>query len=146
MNSSNSKTTKSRSIQGSSWGKVTSQRGTRSSYVTPNKNPARNHPQNSTTKITRKSFENHQKEKQERQHKALRNHTESFIHTMKVHTRSSLAPGHPSLFLDITWSSQASSRKTREKTNENDKGKWAQVPRVGCHPSLLVFIRGQPKD
>jgi hypothetical protein len=38
------KTTKSRSIQGSSWGKVTSQKGTRSSYVTPNKNPARNHP------------------------------------------------------------------------------------------------------
>jgi hypothetical protein len=43
-------------------GKVTSQRGTRSSYITPHMNPARNQPQNSATKITRKSSENHQKE------------------------------------------------------------------------------------
>jgi hypothetical protein len=96
------KTTKSRPIQGGSWGKVTSQRGTRSSYVTPNKNPARNCPQNSATKITTKSSINHQKEGRERQHKSLRNHAESSIHTMKVHTRSSLPPIHPSLSLDLT--------------------------------------------
>jgi hypothetical protein len=65
--------------------------------VPKNKNPARNHPQNTTTKITRKSSKNHQEDKRETQHKALRNHAESFIHTMKVHTRSSLPPGH--LFL-----------------------------------------------
>jgi hypothetical protein len=96
------KTTKSRPIQGGSWGKVTSQRGTRSSYVAHNKNPTRNHPQNSSTKITTKSSENHQKEGRERQHKSLRNHAESSIHTMKVHTRSSLPPIHPSLSLDLT--------------------------------------------
>jgi hypothetical protein len=95
-------TTKSRPIQGGSWGKVTSQRGTRSSYVTPNKNPARNHPQNSAMKITTKSSENHQNEGRERQHQSLRNHAESSIHTMKVHTRSSLPPIHPSLSLDLT--------------------------------------------
>jgi hypothetical protein len=96
------KTTKSRPIQGDSWGKVTSQRGTRSSYVTPNKNLTRNRPQNSTTKNTTKSSENHQKEGRERKHKSLRNHAESSIHTMKVHTRSSLQPIDPSLSLDLT--------------------------------------------
>jgi hypothetical protein len=50
--------------------------------------------------------------KWETQHKSLRNHVESYIHTMKVHTRSSLPPGHTSLSLDLTWSSQASPRKT----------------------------------
>jgi hypothetical protein len=42
------------------------------------------------------------KGKLERQHKALRNHAESSIHTMKVHIRSSLPPDHPSLSLDLT--------------------------------------------
>jgi hypothetical protein len=96
------KTTKSSPIQGDSWGKITSQGGTRSSYVTPNKNLARNHHQNSATKITTKIFENHQKGQRERQYKSLRNHAESSIHTMKVHTRSSLPPDDPSLFLDLT--------------------------------------------
>jgi hypothetical protein len=67
-----------------------------------------------------KGSENHQKEKWGRQHKALRNHAESSIHTMKVHTRSSFPLGHPSLSLDLTWSSQASPRKTRGKC----KQKW----------------------
>jgi hypothetical protein len=96
------KTTKSRPIQGGSWDKVTSERGTRSSYVTPNKNPTKNCPQNSATKLTTKSSENHQIEGWERQHKSLRNHAESSIHTMKVQTRSSLPPVHPSLSLDLT--------------------------------------------
>jgi hypothetical protein len=51
----------------------------------------------------------------------LRNHDESSIHTMKVHTRSSLSPDHPSLSLDLTRSSQASLRKLEEKENENRK-------------------------
>jgi hypothetical protein len=95
------KTIKSRPIQEGSWGKVNSQRGTRSSYVTPNKNPARNCPENSATKITTKSSENQQKDGRERQHQSLRNHAESSIHTMKVHTRSSLPLVHPSLSLDL---------------------------------------------
>jgi hypothetical protein len=95
------KTTKSSPIQGRFGGKVTSQRGTKSSYVTPKKSP-RNHPQNSATKITTKSFEKHHKEGREKQHTTLRNHAEPSIHTMKVHTRSSLPPIHPSLSLDLT--------------------------------------------
>jgi ligand-binding sensor domain-containing protein len=42
------------------------------------------------------------KGKWQRHNKALRNHAETFIHTMKVHTRSSLPPNHPSLFQDLT--------------------------------------------
>jgi hypothetical protein len=33
--------------------------------------------------------------------KALRNHAESSIHTMKAHTRSSLPPNHPNLSQDL---------------------------------------------
>jgi hypothetical protein len=40
---------------------------------------------------------------------------------MKVHTGSSLPPIHPSLSLDLTWSSQASPRKLEENKNENEK-------------------------
>jgi hypothetical protein len=76
-------------------------------------------PQEITLKTSpRKSQErapkiNKLKGKLERQHEALRNHAESSIHTMKVHTRSSLPPGHPSVSLDLTLSSQGSLRKTR---------------------------------
>jgi hypothetical protein len=42
------------------------------------------------------------KRKMGEQHKALRNCAESSIHTMKVHTRSSLPPDHPSLSKDLT--------------------------------------------
>jgi hypothetical protein len=42
------------------------------------------------------------KEKRERHNQALRNHVESSIHTMKVHTRSSLPPDHPSLSQGLT--------------------------------------------
>jgi hypothetical protein len=42
------------------------------------------------------------KRKRERQQIAMRNHAESSIHTMKVHTRSSLPPDHPSLSKDLT--------------------------------------------
>jgi hypothetical protein len=42
------------------------------------------------------------KEKREEHHQALRNYTESSIHTTKVHTTSSLPPEHPSLSQDLT--------------------------------------------
>jgi hypothetical protein len=106
----------------------------------PNKNPARNHPQNSATKITTKSSENHKKGGWERQHKALRNHAESSIHTMKVHTRSSLPLDHPSLFLDLTWSSQASPRKLEENENENEKTNELGFPKLAAiHPLKSIY-------
>jgi hypothetical protein len=95
------KTTKSSLIQGRFGGKVTIQRGTRSSYVTPTKNP-RNRTQNSAKKSTTKSSENHHKEGREKHFTTLRNHAEPSIHTMKVRTRSILPPIHPSLSLDLT--------------------------------------------
>jgi hypothetical protein len=57
------KTTKSKPFQRENWGKVTTQRGTRSSYVKPNKNPSKKCIQNFTTNFSRKGSENHQKEK-----------------------------------------------------------------------------------
>jgi hypothetical protein len=45
----------------------------------------------------------------------LRNHAKPSIHTMKVQTRSSLPPIHPSLSLDLSYSSQDSPRKLEEK-------------------------------
>jgi hypothetical protein len=56
--------------------------------------PQENHPKNAS-KITKKK-------KWERHNPALRNHIESSIHTMKVYTRSSLPPDHPSLSQDLT--------------------------------------------
>jgi hypothetical protein len=89
------KTTKSSPIQERFGGKVTSQRGTRSSYVTPTKNP-------------KKSFSKHRQQrapkintKKDRK-TTLRNHAEPSIHTMQVDTRSSFPPKHPSLSLDLT--------------------------------------------
>jgi hypothetical protein len=45
------------------WSKITKQRGTRSSYVTSNKNLSKKHPPNFPTEIPRKGSENHQKGK-----------------------------------------------------------------------------------
>jgi hypothetical protein len=58
----------------------------------PTRIPQGNALKKSAKKITTKGSENHQKGNRERQHKALGNHAESSIHTMKVHTRSSLPP------------------------------------------------------
>jgi hypothetical protein len=97
-------------FKGDFGGKVTSQRGTKSSYMTPNKIPKKSS-SNSAEKITTRSSENHHKEGQKMHHTTLRNHVETSIHTMKVHTRSSLPPIHPSLSIDLTLSSHASPRK-----------------------------------
>jgi hypothetical protein len=96
------KTTKSESFPQVWRGKVTKKRGTRSSCVTPTPNLAKKRLQNSATKIPRKGSENHQKGKIGETTKALRNHAESSIHTMKVDTRSSLPPNHPTLSQDLT--------------------------------------------
>jgi hypothetical protein len=68
-------------------------------YITITKRKASNLPQENCQE---KALENTEKEKRERENQALRNHAESFIHTMKVHTRSSLPPNHPSLSQDFT--------------------------------------------
>jgi hypothetical protein len=96
------KTTKSKSFPRVWRGKVTKKRGTRSSSVTPTPNPIKKRLENPATKIPRKDSENHQKGKTGETTKALRNHAESSIHTMKVHTRSSLPPNHPTLSQDLT--------------------------------------------
>jgi hypothetical protein len=62
------------------------------------------------SKVPKTPQENHQerapkittKNNREQHNKALRNHTESSIHTKKVHTRSSLPPDHPTLSQDLT--------------------------------------------
>jgi hypothetical protein len=89
------KTTKSSPIQGRLGSKVTSQRGTRSSYMTPTIDPKKSsskHRQQRAPKINPKKDGK----------TTLRNNTEPSIHTMKVRTRSSLPPKHPSLSLDFT--------------------------------------------
>jgi hypothetical protein len=57
------KTLKSKPFRRVCWIKITKQRGTRSSYMTSNKNPSRKHLQNFPTEIPRKGSENHQKGK-----------------------------------------------------------------------------------
>jgi hypothetical protein len=64
-------------------GKITKKRGTPTSCVIPKTNPAKKHLQKLLTKISRKSSENHQKGKWERQQIDLRNHAESSIHAKK---------------------------------------------------------------
>jgi hypothetical protein len=67
------------------------------------------------TKSQRERSQNHHKknlqekapkitkrEKREGHNQALRNHNESSVHTMKVHTRSSLPSEHSSLSQDLT--------------------------------------------
>jgi hypothetical protein len=49
-----------------------------------------------------KSSENQHEEGQENHFSTLRNNAEPSIHTMKVRTRSSLPPIHPSLSLDLS--------------------------------------------
>jgi hypothetical protein len=53
-------TPKSKPFQRVCWIKITKQRGTRSSYMTSNKNPSKKYPKNFPMEIPRKSPENHQ--------------------------------------------------------------------------------------
>jgi polyribonucleotide nucleotidyltransferase len=70
--------------------------------------------QEKTLKITKKN-------EREQHIQALRNHTESSIHTKEVHTRSSLPPDHPSLSKDLTMKLSSYSYGNPK---ENRKGKW----------------------
>jgi hypothetical protein len=62
------------------------------------------------SKVPKTHQENHQeralkittKNNREQHNKALRNHAESSIHTIEVHTRSSLSPDHRTLSQDLT--------------------------------------------
>jgi hypothetical protein len=64
----------------------------------------------SKSKVPKTPEENHQerapkintKNNREQHNKALRNHTESSIHTKEVHTRSNLSPDHPTLSQNLT--------------------------------------------
>jgi hypothetical protein len=57
--------------------------------------PPQENRQEKALKITKKG-------KKDRQNQALRNHAKSPMHTMKVQTRSSLPPNHPSISQDLT--------------------------------------------
>jgi hypothetical protein len=65
------KTPKSKPFRRVCWIKVTKQRGTRSSYVTSNKNPSKKRPQIFPTENPRKDPENHQKGKTGATHPSL---------------------------------------------------------------------------
>jgi hypothetical protein len=77
-------------------------RTTKGSCIYLPTDPQKNGLQISPRKSPRKGSENHQKENREELKQALRNHAESSIQTMKVHTRSILPPDHPSLSQDLT--------------------------------------------
>jgi hypothetical protein len=65
------KTNKLKPFRRVCWSKITKKRGTRSSYVTSNKNPMKKCPQNLPTEDPRKGSENHQKGKTERTQTSL---------------------------------------------------------------------------
>jgi hypothetical protein len=81
---------------------TTGQRTTKGSYKFPPSNPQEQGPENTPRKPTREGSENHHQDNREQHNKALRNHTESSIHTKEVHTRSSFLPDHPTLSQDLT--------------------------------------------
>jgi hypothetical protein len=78
---------------------IKGKRTTKGSHEFPPSNPQEQGPENTLRKPPREGSENHH---QEQHNKALRNHTESSIHTKKVHTRSSLPPDHPTLSQNLT--------------------------------------------
>jgi hypothetical protein len=93
------KTTKSSPFAHGLGREIKGKRTTRGSCIHPHQIP--------NSKTSNPAHENRQekvsktKEKWEIHNKALRNHAESSIHTMKVHTRC-LPPNHPSLSQDLT--------------------------------------------
>jgi hypothetical protein len=93
-----------------------------------------------------KNSENHHKEGREKHFTTLRNNTEPSIHTMKVRTRSSLPPKHPSLSLISHEALKIVLGKTREKENENGKtNELGFQESAALHP-LIEYIWRHPKD
>jgi hypothetical protein len=87
--------------------------------------PQRNVPKTFLRKTQEKAPEITKKGKREEHNQALRNYTESSIHTMKVHTRSSFRPIILPSHKISPWSSQASLRFPKENRKENSKGKMS---------------------
>jgi hypothetical protein len=73
---------------------INGKRTTKGSHEFPPSNPQEQGPENTPRKPPRTTENQH--------NKALRNHTESFMHTKEVHTRSSLPTDHPTLSKNLT--------------------------------------------
>jgi hypothetical protein len=71
---------------------IKGKRTTKDSRIHPPPNPKEKGLEITPKKSPRKGSENHQKGQRVRHIQALRNHSESSIHTKEVHTRSSLLP------------------------------------------------------
>jgi hypothetical protein len=76
---------------------ITAQRTTKGSHKFPPSNPQEKGPKNNSKKSPREGSENHHQEQPGKHIQTLRNHAESSIHEIKVHTRSTKPPDHPSL-------------------------------------------------
>jgi hypothetical protein len=82
------------------------------------------HHQEGDLKITTKN-------NREQHNKALRNHTESSIHTKEVHTRSSLPPDHPTLSQDLTMKlSRYSYGNPKKIGRENNKANVQEMAAI----------------
>jgi hypothetical protein len=68
----------------------------------PHQIPKRKVPKTTQDKHQERAPKITTKNNREQHNKALRNHAESSIHAIKVHTRSRLPPDHPTLSQDLT--------------------------------------------
>jgi hypothetical protein len=96
------KTPKSSPITHGFGRRITSQRTTKGSHKFPHQIPKSKVPKAPQENLQERAPKITTKNNQEQHNKALRNHTESSIHTKEVHTRSSLPPDHPTLSQDLT--------------------------------------------
>jgi hypothetical protein len=71
---------------------IKGKRTTKGSCIHPPTNPQEKDLENSPRKLLRKGSEITKEENREELNQPFRNHVESSIHTMKVHTRSSFRP------------------------------------------------------
>jgi hypothetical protein len=101
-NPSTRKTPKSSPFTHGSGRGITAQTPTKGSHKFPPSNPQGKVPKTTQEKHQQRAPKITTKNNRERHNKALRNHAESSIQAPKVHTRSSLAPDHPTLSQDLT--------------------------------------------
>jgi hypothetical protein len=81
---------------------IKEKRTTKGSCIHPHQIPKRKFPKSLQENRQERALKITKKNEGERHILALRNHTESSIHTKEVHTRSSLPPDHPFLSQDLT--------------------------------------------
>jgi hypothetical protein len=107
------------------------------------------------SKVPKTHRENHQerapkittKNNREQHNKALRNHTESSIHTKEVHTRYRLPPDHPTLSQDLTMKLSSYSYENPKKIGrENRKTNELGFQELAAILSPLGLYGGKPKD